>query len=31
MRAVMHLALRAEMIEKNPMDYVANLKTNKPV
>jgi len=30
MRAVMRFALRAELIEKNPMDLVANLKTDKP-
>lgn len=30
MRAVMRFALRAGMIEKNPMDLVVNLKTDKP-
>jgi integrase len=30
MRAVMHFALRAGIIEKNPMDLVVNLKTDKP-
>ena len=30
MRAVMRFALRAEMISKNPMDLVMNLKTDKP-
>lgn len=30
MRAVMHYALRAGIIEKNPMDLVDNLKTDKP-
>ncbi len=30
MRGVMHFALRAELIDKNPMDLVANLKTDKP-
>ncbi|MBV5342686.1 tyrosine-type recombinase/integrase family protein, partial [bacterium] len=30
MRGVMHFALRAGMIDKNPMDLVVNLKTDKP-
>ncbi|WP_163336117.1 site-specific integrase [Desulfopila sp. IMCC35008] len=30
MRAIMRFAQRAELIEKNPMDLVANLKTDKP-
>ncbi|MBM9604213.1 tyrosine-type recombinase/integrase [Desulfopila inferna] len=30
MRAVMHFAQRAEMIDKNPMNLIANLKTDKP-
>jgi len=30
MRAVMRFALRAGLIEKNPMDLVMNLKTDKP-
>lgn len=30
MRAVMKFALRAEIIDKNPMNLVDNLKTNKP-
>lgn len=30
MRAVMKFALRAEIIEKNPMELVENLKTDKP-
>lgn len=30
MRAVMHFAHRAEMIDKNPMNLIANLKTDKP-
>ena len=31
MRAVMHFAHRAGLLEKNPMDLVKNLKTDKPV